>query len=93
MTTKRISSELTEWSPPTGKGRRAGRDSSSLLLGKIEVGEVRRIYHDDCGCSHSPDGWRCSLVAKISVLRSAGFNLEYYHEDEHIIVVRRESSP
>lgn len=93
MTDEKTSSELAEWNPPMRKTRRGNRDSSSSLLGQVKVGEVRRIYHDDCKCLHSSDGWRCSLLAKISAFRSVGIYLEHYHEAEHVIVVRRKDSP
>ena len=78
--------EDAEWDDDVRKGRNASKSVAALRL--LVPGDIKRIVHDDlyCGYSH---GKACTLSQEIGRLRRKGWHLEYYHEAEHVLVVRR----
>ena len=96
------SMENSEWVPKYIKGARKyleglnkqGRPKSQsrILLESLQVGDCKRIIHYDVVC-RACDGVPpnpCSLTQSVIRQRhSLGWVLEYYHEANHIMVIRR----
>ena len=90
--------EVCEWNP-TKFIRPSGSPSSrsTEALKNIKVGETLRIVHPDLLCKlrtyHSKGkdltSRACSLQLTVTSLRKQGWELEQYHETDHIMVVRR----
>jgi hypothetical protein len=69
--------------------RREEYDSVEILK-KTKPGMVLRINHPDVNCHSDFAGNRtCGLKAELTRLRKQGWEIESYHEADHIIVVRR----
>ena len=87
--------EDAEWNPMAFRWKRAGRKASAsrLALRDLQVGDVKRIFHDDLACTIANPltaGQRqCSLFREIRNLKKVGWELEYYHEAPQVLVVRR----
>lgn len=87
--------ESYEWNPP--KLIHAGVSKSTQAIRGLKIGETKRIMHGDLMCKmkfyntkgkvvHSR---ACSLQTEITKMRKQGFELEHYHEADHILVIRR----
>ena len=77
-------SQETDWEQPFRKLRIARQ--SVLALRSMKVGETKRINHSDIFC----EGKQCAFRSWLSKLRKQrGWELESYHEQQYIIVVRR----
>ena len=87
--------ETVEWNPP--KVIHSGLSKSTLALMNMKVGETKRIVHGELKCQiksyekngKTVSGRVCSLQPTIYRLRKKGWELEYYHESDHIMVIRR----
>ena len=83
--------EECEWHPVKIPHSRMSK--SALALQGLKVGEVKRIVHPELICkvkTYSGNrGRACSLQPTIYKLRKGGWELDFYHEADHIIVVRR----
>ena len=79
------------WEPLRKPSRGNNPSESTLAVRTLQVGDVKRIVHDDVVCERAREGrgGRCSLSAAICRLRKQGWEIEYYHEAPHIMVVRR----
>jgi len=83
------------WRPLNGGRRGRGLSQSVVAVRNLKVGECKRINHDDlkCGRVNGRNGQSkyscCSLRNEINRLRRGGFDLEYYHEQQGVLVVRR----
>lgn len=77
--------ENAKWEKKENSGGRKLSESVNALR-QLQVGEVKRIIHDDIKCDRT-----CSLGAAICRLNNSrgGWELEYYHEAKHVLVVRR----
>jgi len=86
-------SEDAEWLPSArqlgGTKGRGHSSRSSQLLGELEVGDVKRIYHSDIHCHKGKVGYHCGLSGARDRLRKHGFVFSIYHEAEHIAIVAR----
>ena len=79
--------EDAEWSPTRGRGHSSL--SAQLLLG-LEVGDVKRLYHEDVFCHHTPKhSYMCGLAKTRDRLKKQGHIFNIYHEKEHVAVVAR----
>jgi hypothetical protein len=79
--------EDAEWNMPKGRGGRMS--DSTRALRDLKVGECKRITHDDVGCLTANGHRNCSLAIEIKRLRASGWTIEYYHECDKVMVVRR----
>ena len=91
--------ETVEWNPPPD--RYIHNSKSTAALQNLKVGEVKRIVHPElkCGTKAYPATKRegsvesvgrvCSLQPTIYKLRKKGWELDHYHESDHVMVVRR----
>ncbi len=87
--------ETVEWNPP--KVVHSGLSKSALAITNLQPGDSKRIVHGDLKCQIKPytrngktiSGRTCSLQPTIYKLRKKGWELEYYHEADHIMVIRR----
>ena len=75
-------------------GKRGSPKESTVVLRALKVGDVKRIEHPDVACATVLYGTRigqgsCSLAQEISRLRKKGWELDYYHEQQYVLVVRR----
>ena len=79
------------WEPWRKPSRGSKPSESTLALRALQVGDVKRIVHDDVACNPRREGrdGHCSLSDSICRLRKQGWEIEYYHEAPHIMVVRR----
>tara|TARA_R100000049_G_C1923658_1_gene68446 strand:+ start:615 stop:974 length:360 start_codon:yes stop_codon:yes gene_type:complete len=83
------------WRPLSGGRRGRGLSQSVIAVRNLKVGECKRIKHDDlkCGKVSTKNGETtsscCSLRNEINKLRRGGWDLEYYHEQQGVLVVRR----
>jgi len=81
--------EDTEWLRSTrGRGHSS---KASLLLLELEIGDVKRIYHNDIFCHQAPHNkcYYCGLSRTRDRLRKEGKIFNIYHEKEHVAVVAR----
>lgn len=78
--------ESTTWKP-----RKNSRNASpcTQAIKDLQVGEVKRIVHDDMTCRPYKGGLICSLIHHVTVARRRGWTVEYYHEKPYVMVVRR----
>ena len=89
------SSETVEWKPV--KVVHSGLSESAKVILSLKPGDVKRIVHGDLKCEIKtyPKGGRmmsaraCSLQPTIYKMRKQGWKLEYYHEADHVMVIRR----
>lgn len=91
MEEKAVYSEDTNWNPRgRGKHRSIANSDSVQKLRSVQVGQTVRIAHPDVTCHSNFDASRtCSLKHELERLRHEGWKIDSYHEDDHIIVVRR----
>ena len=75
------------WRPLNGGRRGRGLSQSVVAVRNLKVGECKRINHDDLKCGTVSTN--CSLRNEINRLRRSGWELEYYHEQQGVLVVRR----
>ena len=85
--------EICEWTPPP-KVVHSGLSKSAIALMAMKPGETKRIVHGELKCGPNTHkgkkvGRACSLQPTIYKLRKQGWGLEYYHEKDHVMVVRR----
>ena len=81
--------EDTKWDPPINAHGRLASESVKLLR-SIQVGDVKRIFHEDVKCKHEEKGgYSCSLNREIFRLKGKGLKYKSYDEKEHIIIVSR----
>lgn len=82
--------EDAEWKPLMGRGRRPMESTKALRT--LQVGDVKRVIHDDVVCNiclpNTPSPG-CTLSQEIKRLRETGWELDYYHEQAHVLVIRR----
>lgn len=86
-----VRSENTEWNP-LGHTRGRPLAESNGLLRSLEAGDVKRIYHPDLFCTIKEPGkahGSCGLLQEARRLRKTGWEIEGYHEETHIAVIRR----
>lgn len=81
------------WNPPLAARGRTQSDSR-VLLETLNPGDVKRIHHPDLFCEHRNRngrslGYYCSLTVAISMLRKRGWKVKAYHEEVHVMVIRR----
>lgn len=94
---KEFKVEKCEWHPNTLIHN--GLSKSAREIRNLQVGETKRIYHPDIKCNIKTGirkGQRkghnyshCNLQIEIYKMRRQGKEIQYYHEADHIIVVRR----
>jgi len=80
------------WEPEKFKQRGNHPSASTTAIENLEVGDIKRIVHDDLQCNYctkEKNIHHCSLVHKIHIMRKLGWQLEYYHEKQYVLVVRR----
>ena len=65
--------------------RKKSVSESVKALKAMEVGDVKRIYHDDVACHKHG----CTLVMTISRLKRQGIIYQQYHEATAVMVVKR----
>ena len=82
--------EDAEWKPPRhSRGGHAAAESTQLLR-SVQVGETKRILHPDTHCRFKTGGaGSCSLYQEVKRLRREGWDIQHYHEEDHMLVVRR----
>lgn len=83
--------EDAEWAPPR-KTRQSGPPvgESTEVLRSMQVGDVKRIRHPEMYCRYrSFGGAMCSLYNEVKRLRIRGWDIEQYHEEDCVMVVRR----
>ena len=79
--------EDAEFSSTRGRGHSS---ISSQLLLELKVGDVKRLYHEDVFCHHTPNHYYyCGLARTRDKLRKQGCIFNIYHEKEHVAVVAR----
>ena len=84
-TSKMTKIEDTSWNPPPKGHQRPS--VCTLLLRELEVGDVKKLYHEDVWCEgHSYD---CSLSNELRNLRKMGWIVKTYHLAPHVVVVKR----
>jgi len=96
---KEVKIETCEWNPTAFKVRVGVKPSQSVKnLKAMQVGEVKRIIHPDLKCQikkyNKGNGIKssnrqCALQSAIYDLKKKGWELEQYHEKDHIMVIRR----
>lgn len=81
--------ENAVWAPKrAGTGRNPSPSTTAVRA--LKVGDVKRITHEELHCKLEHYKANCSLgTAIINLRHQLGWELEYYHEAEHILVVRR----
>lgn len=84
--------ETCEWNPPPLY--RTPNKKSTQAIKDMNVGDVKRIVHPEVKCSiktfKSGDTIRsCTLSSILTKQRKLGWEIEYYHEADHVAVVRR----
>jgi hypothetical protein len=86
-----VYSEHVEWKPRgIGKHRSIANSDSVQKLRSVQVGQVVKIVHPDVTCHSNFDASQtCSLKHELERLRQEGWVINSYHEDDHIIVMRR----
>ncbi len=85
--------ETYEWNPPKIIRGTSGSKSTNALK-SLKAGETKRIVHGDLryysgGYKNDKNARHCSLASVICKLRKIGWEIEHYHEKDHVIVVRR----
>lgn len=82
----------SEWTRAT-RGRGNSSKSAELLLA-LEVGDVKRLYHEDIFCHHAPrnNSYYCGLARKRDALKKQGINFSIHHEKEHVAIVWRKEN-
>ncbi|KKL91652.1 hypothetical protein LCGC14_1892610 [marine sediment metagenome] len=82
--------EDAEWKPPRhSRGGHPAAESTQSLRG-VKVGETKRIRHPDVHCAFVSKGQgSCSLYQQVKKLRVQGWEIQAYHEADHVLVVRR----
>ena len=79
--------EDTEWKPPP---RHKRKYPFKEVLENLKVGDIKRVFHEEATCKMKKSKSYCSLSKIICRLRrEKEWKLEYYHEKEHVLVVRR----
>ena len=80
----RVVAQSYTWSP-----RQSARLSESAkVIRNLKVGDCIKLTHGDVKCEQN--GQQCSLKSEISRLREdEGWGIDYYHEFDHIMVIRR----
>ena len=91
--------EEYEWNPVKfARHVGVGRSKSSQTIIDMKVGEIKKITHPDVICktrhyttnNKKQSRRSCSLLSVITKLRKEKhWQIEQYHEADHIIVVRR----
>jgi hypothetical protein len=85
--------ENAKWNPPIDRPKGKKTTISRQNLDSMEVGECKRIEHDDLACKqqrHSTSNYRCSLLSIIRLIHAKSKRTyQAYHEKEHIAVVKR----
>ena len=83
--------EDATWEPLRKPSRGSKPSESTLALRALQVGDVKRIVHDDVACNSRREGGdgNCGLRDPIRQLRLQGWEIEYYHEAPQVLVVRR----
>ena len=74
--------------------RTRGRGHSSLarkLLLELNVGDVKRLNHEDVYCKHREkyDGYECGILRNVYRLGKKGMEFHVYHEKEHVAIIAR----
>ncbi len=77
--------EPAKWNPPP-KGHQIP-STSVLLLRELEVGDVKKLYHEDVWCLGSSP--QCTLAGELQRLRKKGWLIKSYHLAPHVMVVKR----
>lgn len=87
-----VHAEATEWNPPDvprWNAKQPKRSRTRMAIDALKVGECIRLYHPDVACSYGLYG-SCSIASIISTKRrDFCWEIEAYHEDRYIAVVRR----
>ena len=79
--------DATYLRPIRGRGHSS---KSAELLTQLQVGDVKRIFHNDVFCHHPKSGtWYCGLSRTRDRLNKQGMAFHIYHEQEHVAIVAR----
>jgi len=84
--------EDATWEYKFGDNRGRGHISlSRQLLESIEIGEIKRIIHNDIHCRHKRKGggYSCGILVARGILKKKGYCFRIYHEAEHVCIVAR----
>jgi hypothetical protein len=73
------------------KGRGKTPSKSTLILRNMKPGDAIRIRHDDVNCTvgQADVNPSCTLGMAIAGMNKKGREYQYYHEGNHVAVVRR----
>ena len=87
-----IHAEVAEWNPKDAplrwNAKQPKRSRTRSAIDALKVGDCIRLYHPDVACQNY--GGSCSVMAIIATKRrDYGWEIEAYHEDRYIAVVRR----
>ena len=79
--------EDAKWNP-ANHGSRVSR--SVLALRALEVGDVKRLVHNDVHCVTKNGHSSCTLAQEIHRLRpKLNWKLDYYHESLGVLIIKR----
>jgi hypothetical protein len=79
--------EDAEFDPHRGRGHSS---LAAKLLLELQVGDVKRIYHEDVFChATQKHGFMCGLSRTRDRLKKQGILFRIYHEKEHVAIVAR----